>query len=382
MSHLSRVRTVLRVRTALMVLAIAMSGPAFANSVLFPSQTFEVPPRPAGEAPPDVLVPTEPTEEMRAWLRTHVFSVGTEEERMRRLLTALAADRALVYDPTWTGTAAEVFETGHFNCLALTHLLIGLGREMGVDTYYVRVERFRTFHQEDDLVLVSTHVAAAWGPRGQVRLVELEPASERELRAAIRIDDTQAVALHYSNRGAEWLQSGRPDIAEDWLSRAIAIDPTIPEAWVNLGVAHRRQGALDEAEAAYRQAIALAPENLSAWRNLGLVLGARGEDAAADELLQLLDRPDNRNPFTYLALGDVSLEAGRLDEALRFYRRARRISPGNPDTLAALAGQALAAGRPGRARSLLARAEALDSESERVIELGTALGPVPIMGFR
>ena len=366
----------------LTLLAVLTAGPAEANSLLFAESSFDVSGGPYGRAPPETLEPMAPTEEMREWLRTHVFAVGSEEERMGRLLTALAASRSLSYDPGYTGTAAEVFETGRFNCLSLTHLLVGLGRELGVDTYYVRVERFRTFHQKEDLVLVSTHVAAAWGPRGQVRIVELEPASERELRAASRIDDTKAVGLHYSNRGAEWLQAGRPDTAETWLERAIAIDPAISEAWVNLGVAHRRLGALDEAEAAYRQAIVLEPDNLSAWRNLGLVLGVRGDDTAADELLQLLDRPDNRNPYTYLALGDVSFDAGRLDEALRFYRRARRIEPGNPDTLAAFAAWALATGQDARARALLARARAIDAGSERVIELGTALGPVPVSGFR
>lgn len=346
----------------------------------FAEQTFER--HPSLEAPPPAnLAPTAVTPEMREWLRTHVFAVGSEEERMRRLLTALGNDRHLTYDAGYTGTATEVFDSGRFNCLALTHLLVGLGREIGVDAYYVRVEQFRSFHQRDDLVLVSTHVAAAWGPRGQVRIVDLEETSERERRSAVRIDDDQAVALHLSNRGAEWLQGGTPDVARLWLERAIAVDAELPEAWVNYGVAWRRLGDLDRAEAAYRQAIALEPDNLSAWRNLSLSLRIRGDVDAADELLELLDRHDNRNPFTYLALGDLSLDGGRLDEAVRFYHRARRIEPGNPETLAALASWALASGDPQRARTLLARAQKLDAQSERVSEVGTALGPVPLSTF-
>ena len=67
-----------------------------------------------------------------------------------------------------------------------------------------------------------------------------------------------------------------------------------------------------------------------------------------------------------------------LDEAARFYRRARRIDPGNPRVLSALGSWALAAGDPARAELYLTRARALESRSARVVELGSALGPVPL----
>src|SRR5687767_4173246 len=95
------------------------------------------------------------TDEIRTWLHTHVSAVGTEDERMRRLLTALT-NHGLVYTNAPTGTASEVFATRRFNCLGLSHLVVGLARELGVDAYYVRVEELRTYHQRENLVLVST----------------------------------------------------------------------------------------------------------------------------------------------------------------------------------------------------------------------------------
>lgn len=317
---------------------------------------------------PELTEPSAPSEAMRAWVRARVPTYGTEDARMQRLLAVLASDKGLVYDASFTGTAQEVFESGRFNCLALAHLLVGLGREVGVEAYYVRVEEFRTYHRADDLLLVSTHVAAAWGPQSYLQLVDVEPVTDRERRMADRISDEEALALHHANRGAEHLVAQRPDLALAWLDRALQVHEGVPEVWVNRGVALRQLGDLEGAVAAYERAIALKPDSLSAWRNLASAREALGQTVLAREMLLELDRRDNRNPYTYLALGDLALQSGDARGARRFYGRARQLSWGNPDVLRALARWAQSEGDDQRAQQLGQRAAQLQARRAAALE--------------
>ena len=300
-------------------------------------------------------------EPMRAWLRTHVPPYGTDDEKMRRLLAAIEREKPLTYDPSYTRTAAEVFESGRFNCLSLAHLLVGLGRELGVDAYYARVE-VRAWHEQDGLSITSTHVAAAWGPKTAMQLVDIEPVTERERRMARRIEDSEALALHYSNRGAESLVAQRPDIAVAWLDAAVALSEGAPEPWINRGVAQRQAGDLDAAIASYERALEIDPASVSAWRNLVSARAARGEEDAVRGLLASLVRESEPNPYTWLALGDTAMQLGEISSASRLYRRARQRSWGNPDVLYALARLAAARGEHERASVLKERAERLQGD--------------------
>ncbi len=76
----------------------------------------------------------------------------------------------------------------------------------------------------------------------------------------------------------------------------------------------------------------------------------------------------NRNPFTYIALGDLSLRYGRLDEAERFYTRARRLGPDEAAPAAALGEVLLRRGDRRAAEKLLRRAQRLQPDGGQRIE--------------
>jgi tetratricopeptide (TPR) repeat protein len=337
---------------------------AFASTRLhaLPPGGFTAPLPPEEREIPEITAPWEPNEAMKAWVHDHVPSYGSEDERMRMLLAQLSR-RGLVYDATYTGTAEEVFESGRFNCLGLSHLMVGLGRELGVEAYYVRVTEYRTYHRKDELLLVSTHVAAAWGSSVHVQLVDMEPVTERDRRMADAIPDSEALALHHTNRGAESLMRQEPRRALVWLERALAIHP-VPEAFVNEGVAFAWLGDWERATKAYDLALELDPDSLSAWRNLAQARSALGEPDLAESMMEELERRDNTNPYTWLALGDLALERGELPDARRLYSHARYLSQGNPDVLRALARHAEARGDEPRAARLLGRAVRREAAQE------------------
>lgn len=352
-----------------LLLAVGCSSSGALRTVLEESLRLRI--DAAGLDPREVELPFRLTPEMREWARHTVKMGGSAEERLQRLLRHLLLrdGQTLVYQSGHTGTAQEVWETRRANCLAFTHLYVGMARELELPVYYLRVTDLQSYERDGDLVIASEHITAAYGPASQRRVLDFSDRPVTSYHAVQPISDLTAVALYYSNRGAELIRDGHSAEALRALEIAVALDPELPDGWVNYGVALRRKGRSAEAERAYRRALELDPRQSAAYQNLAALLRLQGREREAQDLLALTVRGSSRNPFSYLALGDLSLREGRLEEAERFYRRALRLEPELAEPHAALGLWALAAGREREARSWLRKAEKLDPESPRVDEL-------------
>jgi Flp pilus assembly protein TadD len=331
--------------------------------------------RERGVDPDQIELPFDLSPEMEKWLREEADFGGTPENRLDQLLRQLLHrdGQELKYLSGHTGTAREVWETGTANCLAFTHLFIGMAREINLPVYYLRVSDLQSFEKDGDLVIVSEHITAAYGPPAQRRVLDFSDRPVTQYHTVQPIADLTATALYYSNRGAEKIREGETAEALEILELATRIDPELADAWINYGVAVRRSGRKEEAERAFRRALELDPSHMSAYQNLAALLTVTGRGREARELLAVTDRSKNRNPFSYLALGDVSMREGRLAEAERFYRRALRLDPGKAEPLAALGQWALSSGQVREARSWLKKAEKVDPENPRVGELARRL---------
>ncbi len=323
----------------------------------------------------EVEIPFEPSEEMRVWVRERVGLAGEPERRLSILLQALLfrGGKRLEYERAFTRTAQEVWTAHRANCLSFSHLLVGLAREVGVPVYYLRVSDYERFTREQDLVVASEHVTTAYGPPNRRRILEFSDRPSETYRELELLSDLTAVALHYSNRGAEALRSGNPAQARRELLIAVAVDPDLADGWVNLGVAERRLGNVHAAEAHYRKALEVDPRQASAYHNLLILLDLTGRAAEAEALRQVLAKGVARNPYSYISLGDWARQAGRLEEAESFYRRATRFDPPAPEGFAALGELALVRGDLKNARRWLKRAERVEAEAPRVRSLRSAL---------
>lgn len=345
--------------------------------------------RDRGIDPAGVILPYQPTEEMRTWARAQMPKQNVPaDEKLTRLLAALLDDEklGLTYEREFTGTAAEAFARRKANCLAFTNLFVGLGRELGAPVFYLDVDDVQRFEKDGDLVVVSGHVSAGFFAGRELKVLDFSLAPEANYRVVRPISDLTAVALYYSNRGGELLRTGQHEEALGWLRQAVALDPELARGWINYGVALRRTGDVDGAEAAYRKALELDPQASSAYQNLASVLRIRGQQEEAEQLLRLTERLGSRNPFNYLNLGDVSMSHGRLDEARRFYKKALRLYDEHAEPYAALGLWSVANGDLGGARKWLRKAEAIDGENGRVKLLQARLRArseaVPVAGRR
>ncbi len=313
--------------------------------------------------------PLELSPEMKEWAHANVSRGAGEKERLYELMDALVKRKGLAvrYMRDGTGTAREVFASGEANCLSFTNLFVALAREVGVRAYFLSLPDEARYGQEGDLVVRWEHVTAGWGSSNERTVLEFGfvPEEERYLSAR-RLSDLTALAMFYANRGAEALIAGDKEEARWWLETAVVLDPAWSHGWLNLGVVRRRQGDLEGAERAYRRGIEANPEHLQLYSNLATLLRIRGELDSAGELLRLLDRKSNRNPFTYLALGDMALGEERLDDARRFYRRALTLNRDHAESRAAMGLWELASDRPDKALGWLERAERVAGGAERV----------------
>lgn len=349
---------------------LAVISPATAETSAVRSDLEEAV-RARGIDPADLTYPETLNEEILSWAAERIDESAPPDRLLEELLQELSTPEGLglQYDPAFTGTAEEVFANRRANCLAFTHLFVGLSRHYGVETYYLDFDKSERYRRERDLILVSGHVTAGFGHGDQRRVLDFGAIEGADADSARQISDLTALALYYSNRSAELLQTGDAEGAAESAFVAVQLGPEVADAWVNLGVARRRIRDVDGAREAYRKAIEVDPDHLPAYHNLTALFWMEGNRNASREIMKLLDRGDNMNPFTYLSLGDLNLASDRLDDARRYYRRAHWLDQELGEPKAALGVVALEMGRAKKARTWLRRARDVDPEGGRTLEL-------------
>jgi Flp pilus assembly protein TadD len=167
--------------------------------------------------------------------------------------------------------------------------------------------------------------------------------------------------VHLLQSGAASMHQGKTADAEGYFRQAVAAAPTLPDAYLGLGMAQLREGKTDEAESALAKALELNPNMRGAHMFLGIAQYQRNKLDAATAALQaeVTAQPENVEALTWL--GIVELGAGRPEEATGPLDRAAVLSPKDPNVL----------DYRGRAHSLVAQESyraltALDPDSWRV----------------
>ena len=177
---------------------------------------------------------------------------------------------------------------------------------------------------------------------GLVRQTEgqLEAAAESlEAALAERPDDVPALARLAAVR----VRQSREAEARDLFERALGLDPGCAFAWRGLGEIDLRQGDARSAARRFREALTLQPAAASLHFLLASALDEIGEtEVAARHLERYADVPveladplaeemiaEASGASAWLLRGHTSLKEGRLEEAVRSYRHALSLDPGN-----------------------------------------------------
>jgi len=304
----------------------------------------------------DVVVPYELPPEALGRAQRLVVGARSDVEKVEILVQAM-------FDPavfglrrdaltTTTTTGAEALEAGQGNCVALASVFIGLARAVGLDARYLdassRVHERR--YGEDGSTVHFGHVTALVNT-GSER-IGLDFARIGPFKWYQQLDDLEALAHFYNNRGYELMDRAReagepPDWAEAerHFRLAVAVKPGFARAWNNLGVAAARQGRLEEAAAGYRLASALDPAMAAPHANLGAMHLQAGR---LEEALQELDaaaRLDPQGAHIQYNLAVARLRSGDLPGAIAALRRTLALRGTYPGAQALM--DRLAPGSPG-----------------------------------
>jgi tetratricopeptide (TPR) repeat protein len=140
--------------------------------------------------------------------------------------------------------------------------------------------------------------------------------------------------------GQALLETENPAEALAALDRAVAALPGLAEAHAAHGDAAEAADEPTVAADAYGRAVERAPEDLQYRLRHGALLARDGRfDEASEELLEVVDRPEGRDPETLIDLGAVyrSFDPPRVEDAVAAYEEALKLDPGNGDAVLGVA---------------------------------------------
>jgi tetratricopeptide (TPR) repeat protein len=185
-------------------------------------------------------------------------------------------------------------------------------------------------------IYADSHRAVAWDgtvrwqpDSGQFLLNFEAPATAPP--AAGRLADSTPEPRPARRTAEEWfdlgseLEAASPDEARHAYEQALALDPSLADAHVNLGRLFHHGGQAERAERHYRAAIAQAPRDPVAHFNLAGLLEetARMQDAVAAYQRALAADPDFAD--AHYTLGLLLDSLGRRAAAMTHLRAARRL---------------------------------------------------------
>lgn len=313
--------------------------------------------------------PIEWTAEMRETALA-LAGEGSVRQRLEALQQGLfdPARFPFRYESRGTFTAKEAFALRKGNCLSFTCLFLALARSIGLDARAAIPAFEGRSEREGDLVVVNTHVVAAYSLSDSLALFDFDVTRERRVVGARLIDDLHLAALYLSNIGVDDLRAARYDAAVGRFESAIRLAPPLLAARGNLGVARRRSGDLEGALVAYREALAVDPHDPGILGNLAALYRMQGAEREARAALALAD-VSTASPYFLVVRGDLERARGRFGDALRFYRRAHRMQRDLADALVGIAEAELSRGRAAAALSAARKALAIDPSNADVVAL-------------
>ena len=165
-------------------------------------------------------------------------------------------------------------------------LSVDLHRDHGwaalrAERYDKATQFFKRILQEQDGD-VNALLGLAEASLGQNRLDD----AFRHFESAGKETSSPHLAQAIQGQALVWLRRGQHEEAEDFLNRAIDLDPKLWRAWNGLGRARDARKDYVAARYAYRRAIDINPRNALLHNNLGFSLLASGDPAYAETSLK------------------------------------------------------------------------------------------------
>ncbi|WP_294989408.1 transglutaminase domain-containing protein [uncultured Stenotrophomonas sp.] len=332
--------------------AVPVAGDAATSGIPTPEQVLAIP---AG---------------MRAMLQKQVIERSSSREQRLQALVEMIFDRHgldLQYDANATYTVEQVWQQRRANCLAFTLMFVALAREAGIQARVQEVGQVVSWYQDQDNGVVYSvgHVNAGVEISGRYATVDLDRNVLYDRHGPQPVNRARALAHFYNNRGAERMAEGDLPGARAFFDASVAQDRAFSSVWNNLGVLDSREGDIDAAKRALDRALQLDGRQDAALTNASALYRRLGLDAQANALDRRLQSVQREDPFAQYMLGTQAERAGRLQDAIRYYRQAVRLYDSAHQFHFGLARVYFLAGQLKRADRELTRAQLLGGAPEQ-----------------
>lgn len=284
------------------------------------------------DAGPDVdIVPADEVlridDDMRRFVAAEVGRARTTDSVLRRLLAGMHARgmESFDYSGMTTRTVSETFHGREGNCLSFTMLFVALARHAGLRVEYQIVSTPPVWSHVNDQVVLSSHINTVIKGISREYYVDFNLTEFNQNYPRREVSDRHAMALFYSNVGAEALIEEAYEKSFVYFREAIRTDPGNPAPWVNLGLLYARHSLHPEAEAAYLQALERDSDNGSALTNLAALYAAMGDTEGAALYRARIARYQQRNPYFHYALAQRAFQEERFADTLSLLGKAIRL---------------------------------------------------------
>jgi tetratricopeptide (TPR) repeat protein len=322
-----------------------------------------------GVETPDLPYPLDVSDALRAAAEEHAGQ-GKPINKLENLQRYLFDPDKFFFDyeDRVTLTAAEAFDRGGGNCVSFTNMFIAMGRAVGIPVQAALAYGPEGSQRVDDLVVVDSHVVAAYRHSRGKAIYDFQQQREIALVGYELLDDYWLMAIYLNNHAVELILDDRVEEAQVFIKDALRLAPDFVDAYNNLGVSYRRLGQTEKALDAYLLALRLEPGNRSIQHNLRPLFAIMSEERNAG-----ID-PETISEFDRLiADGDVELSHGAVVNAKKLYQRAIDLEPDRPEPHVSIARAQLYRGQLRDAKKSLKRALALDPDNPEARRLHEAL---------
>lgn len=187
-------------------------------------------------------------------------------------------------------------------------------------------------------------------------IIILTSCASSQERAATEARKQNVVSLN-TQLAAAYLQRGKPDIAMENISKALALAPNDPHANNVMALLQWRLKNYGDAAKYFKKALKAQPDNSEARNNYGAFLCERGEiDAAVRQFSKALTDPLYPTPAkANLNAGLCLMRKPAPVVAERYFREALRIDPKLPEALYQMARISYDSGKTYSARGFIQR---------------------------
>ena len=240
-----------------------------------------------------------------------------------------------------THTAAQAALLDNGNCLSLAVITAALASVAQIDLKFQKMNSPPVFKKQGDIMMLSSHVRTK-----AFNIVEDEEhEDDGSLRilvpASVIIDyfpsygnvkgnyvSQDAVsAMFYRNKVALALVENNVSKAFWLADKALKLAPGDPENVSAMAVVLRRLNKTEEAERLYKHAIAHDVTDITLLSNYLSLLSRQNRAQEAAEVAKLLNRQNDDNPYSWIALAREHMDREELVKAEHFLGKAEQLAP-------------------------------------------------------